>query len=252
MLHSMFCPQVPWRTFMFSLICLLVWTNASGEGNPRILRFESPVMEMDTVRYDGGTVNVRFVCTNICDKAVMIVDVHSQCGCAKPSFSREPIAPGAKGYVDVVLDPSHLFAEQTRHLTVIATNGDYRKFNTITVHGYVARDVTEEEVRYPYELLPGLRSDAKAVGMRLSARGEVSVKEFTIYNSSGKTMSLGWESESRKVKAETPRTIAPGTSAKITVSVSTSGIPSGEYELPFRIVADGTASVGIPLKGAVK
>ena len=131
MSRSMLCLQVPWRTFIFSMICLLAVTNASGQGNPRILRFDSPVMEIDTVRYDGGPVTVRFECTNISDRKVSIVDVHSQCGCAKPSFSREPIAPGAKGYVDVVLDPSHLFAGQTRHLTVIATNGDYRKFNTI-------------------------------------------------------------------------------------------------------------------------
>lgn len=238
--------------FILALICLLTGIEVSSEGNPRILRFESPVMEIDTVRYDGGTVNVRFVCTNICDKDVMIVDVHSQCGCAKPSFSREPIRPGGHGHVDVALDPSHLFAEQNRHLTVIATNGDYRKFNTITVHGYVARDVTEEEVRYPYELLPGLRSDAKAVGMRLSVRGEVSVKEFTVYNSSEKTISLGWESGSRKVRAEIPQTIAPGASARITVSVSTAGMPDGEYELPFRLVADGVPSADIPLKGAVK
>ncbi len=235
-----------------TLVCLGAGVYASAQGTPRILRFDPAVMEIDTVRYDGGTVSVRFVCTNICDKDVMIVDVHSQCGCAKPSFSREPIRPGGQGHVDVVLDPSHLFAEQNRHLTVIATNGDYRKFNTITVHGYVARDVTEEEVRYPYELLPGLRSDAQSVGMRLSVRGEVSVKEFTVYNASEKTVRLGWKSESRKVKAEIPESLAPGTSARIKVSVSTSGMSSGDYELPFRLVADGVLSVEIPLKGAIK
>lgn len=234
------------------LVCLGAGVYASARGTPRILRFEPAVIEIDTVRYDGGAVNVRFVCTNICDKDVMIVDVHSQCGCAKPSFSREPIRPGGQGHVDVVLDPSHLFAEQNRHLTVIATNGEYRKFNTITVHGYVARDVTEEEVRYPYELLPGLRSDAQSVGMRLSVRGETSAKEFTVYNSSERTMRLGWKSDSRKVKAEVPESLAPGASAKIRVSVSTSGMSSGEYELLFRIIADGIPSAAIPLKGAVK
>ena len=252
MSRSMLCLQVPWRTFIFSMIWLLAVTNASGQGNPRILRFDSPVMEIDTVRYDGGPVTVRFECTNISDRKVSIVDVHSQCGCAKPSFSREPIAPGAKGYVDVVLDPSHLFAEQTRHLTVIATNGDYRKFNTITVHGYVERDVTEEAVLYPHELLPGLRSDMIAVGMRLYRRGEVSVKEFTIYNSGSEPFRLGWKSDFKNVKAELPGLLEPGASAKVRVSVSTAGMPSGDYQETFRIIANGVTSKDILLKGAVK
>ena len=89
---------------------------------PRLLRFEQPVMEIDTVRYDAGPVKVRFTCTNISGKDVTILSVNSQCGCAKPSFSRASIRPGAKGFVDAVLDPSSLFAEQNRHLTVVATN----------------------------------------------------------------------------------------------------------------------------------
>lgn len=238
---------------IMALLCLAAaGPDASGQSNPRILRFESPVMEIGTVRYDSGPVTVRFICTNICDKSVVILDVKSQCGCAKPSFSREPIAPGGKGYVDVVLDPSHLFDVQNRHLTVIATNGDYRKFNTITVHGCVDRGITKEEVRYPYEILPGLRSDMQTVGMRLYKKGEVSEKEFTLYNSGTATMSLKWKSDSRKVSAKLPKTIAPGESAKVRVSVSTSGRSSGEYQESLYIIADGLCSTAILLKGAVE
>lgn len=154
--------------------------------------------------------------------------------------------------MDVVLDPSHLFAGQTRHLTVIATNGDYRKFNTITVHGYVERDVTEEAVRYPHELLPGLRSDMIAVGMRLYRRGEVSVKELTICNSGSEPLRLGWKSDFKNVSVELPELLEPGASAKVRVSVSTAGMPSGDYQETFRIIANGVTSKDILLKGAVK
>lgn len=218
---------------------------------PRILRFEPSVMEIDTVRYDAGPVKVRFTCTNISDRNVSIVAVNSQCGCAKPVFSREAIKPGAKAHVDVVLDPSSLFAEQNRHLTVIATNGEYRKFNTITVHGYVARDVSEEEVRYPVELLPGFRSEVDVLGMRLNKKGEVSEKEFKVYNGTSGKVNLSWASDSKNVKAEVPVSLAPHSSAKIRVSLDTSGMSSGEYSEVLYVFVNGVRAKVI-LKGAVE
>ncbi len=218
---------------------------------PRILRFEQSVIEIDTVRYDAGPVKVRFTCTNICDKPVSIVAVNSQCGCAEPSFSRAAIRPGEKGYVDVVLDPSSLFAEQNRHLTVVATNGDYRKFNTITVHGYVKRDVSEAEVRYPYELAAGFRSEVNVLGMRLNKKGEVSEKEFTVYNNTAGAMSLKGTSEYKNVKVEVPGLLAPHSSARIKVYLDTTGMPSGEFSESMYIYVNGLRAKVI-LKGAVE
>lgn len=228
-------------------------TSVRGEGTPRILRFEPNVICIDTVRYDAGEITVRFECTNICDKPVAIIDVRSQCGCAKPSFGKASIAPGRKGYVDVVFDPHTLFADQKRHLTVVATNGDYRKFSTLTITGYVDRGVTEEEVRYPYVLAPGLRSDQETIGMRLSRRGDVPVREFTVYNESASVMRLGWISEDRGVDAEVPETIEPGKSAKIKVSVRTRWIPSGTYQKSMTLIVNGNRqSDPILLKGSVE
>jgi len=242
------------RVFLYMLSAMAAgWMTmqTAGAQTARVLRFEPSVIEIDTVRYDAGPVRVRFTCTNICDKDVVITDVHSMCGCAVPSFSKAAIRPGAQGHVDVVLDPSHLFAEQNRHLTVIATNGDYRKFNTITIHGYVSRDQTEEEIRYPHELLPGLRSDAQPVGMRLSRRGDVSVREFTLYNTTERPLVLFWTSRFRNITAELPAMIEPHQSARARVSVNTWNIPCGAYTEFMEIWAGGEMST-LWLKGAVE
>lgn len=231
---------------------LLPRVSARGEGTPRILRFEPSVISIDTVRYDAGVINVRFECVNICDKPVAIIDVRSQCGCAKPSFSPQSIAPGEKGCVDVSFDPKSLFAYQKKHLTVVATNGDYRKFNTLTITGYVDRGITEEEVRYPYEIAPGLRADLDIVGMRLSREGAVPVREIAVYNSSSEPVKLGWTSVHDCVKAYVPESLEPGKAAKIKVSVDTKGIPSGNYEKELFIVVNGKRSAPVRLKGAVE
>lgn len=228
-------------------------TMVRGEGTPRILSFEPNVISIDTVRYDAGEITVRFECTNICDKPVAIIDVRSQCGCTRPSFGKASIAPGKKGYVDVVFDPHTLFADQKRHLTVVATNGEYRKFSTLTITGYVDRGVSEEEVRYPYVLAEGLRSDQNTIGMRLSKRGDVPVREFTIYNGSSSVMKLDWTSDDRSVMADVPETIEPGKSVKIKVSVKTRWLPSGSYEKSMTLIINGNQqSDPILLKGSVE
>lgn len=228
-------------------------TMVRGEGTPRILSFEPNVISIDTVRYDAGEITVRFECTNICDKPVAIIDVRSQCGCTRPSFGKASIAPGKKGYVDVVFDPHTLFADQKRHLTVVATNGEYRKFSTLTITGYVDRGVSEEEVRYPYVLAEGLRSDQNTIGMRLSKRGDVPVREFTIYNGSSSVMKLDWTSDDRCVMAEVPDEIKPGESAKIKVSVKTRWLPSGTYQKSMTLMINGNQqSERILLKGSVE
>lgn len=228
-------------------------TMVRGEGTPRILSFEPNVISIDTVRYDAGEITVRFECTNICDKPVAIIDVRSQCGCTRPSFGKASIAPGKKGYVDVVFDPHTLFADQKRHLTVVATNGEYRKFSTLTITGYVDRGVSEEEVRYPYVLAEGLRSDQNTIGMRLSKRGDVPVREFTIYNGSSSVMKLDWTAEDRCVMAEVPDEIKPGESAKIKVSVKTRWLPSGTYQKSMTLMINGNQqSERILLKGSVE
>lgn len=228
-------------------------TMVRGEGMPRILSFDPNVISIDTVRYDAGEITVRFECTNICDKPVAIIDVRSQCGCTRPSFGKASIAPGKKGYVDVVFDPHTLFADQKRHLTVVATNGEYRKFNTLTITGYVDRGVSEEEVRYPYVLAEGLRSDQNTIGMRLSKRGDVPVREFTIYNGSSSVMKLDWTSDDRCVMAEVPDEIKPGESAKIKVSVKTRRLPSGTYQKSMTLMINGNKqSERILLKGSVE
>lgn len=227
-------------------------TIVRGEGTPRLLRFEPAEISIDTVRYDAGELMVRFECVNICDKPVVILEVRSLCGCAKPSFGNNSIAPGSKGFVDVLFDPKTLFADQKKHLTVVATNGDYKKFNTLTITGYVDRGVTEEEVRYPYLLAPGLRSNLDVLGMRLSNRGDAPIREFEILNTSSSEMTLDWFSADKAVSVELPTVLEPGRTTKVKVKVRTWGIPSGSYEKTLYLIVNGERSAPVSIKGAVQ
>lgn len=225
--------------------------SAAG-ATPPLLRFEKAVAALDTVLFDGGPVTVKFVCENISSSPVSIIDVHSQCGCTDAQFGRGSIAPGKKAEVRVTLDPSGLMGQQAKHLTVVAGNGEYRRFNTITVECYVKRDKDEAEIRYPYSLGYGLRSDLGSVGLRMRTAGEKVPREFTLFNDSDKELSLGYKKNWRIVMTDFPKTIAPKQKLTVKMRYNTRSLPKGEFTDSLFLKVNGTQAKGIALKGTIK
>ncbi len=221
-------------------------------GTPRILRFDPNVIQVDTVRFDGGPVKVRFVCENIADKAVTILDVHAQCGCTTPVFPRTPVKPGEKAVVEVTLHPENLFGEQKRHLTVVATNGDYRKFNTLTVLAYVKRDQSEAEIRFPASLGEGLRTELAKVSLRRRKAGDTVKRTLVLYNDSDKPMQLSWKKGRRMDGSLSVSTLEPGARATLELVYKTRWMRSGEFTDRVQLYVNGRAVTPIELEGTIE
>lgn len=52
----------------------------------------------------GKPVTWRFSFTNSGDEALTVSHAQASCGCTTPKWSTEPVAPGAKGYVDATFN----------------------------------------------------------------------------------------------------------------------------------------------------
>lgn len=227
--------------------------------NPRLLKFEAATADLGRIRFDAGCVRVNFEFTNISDKDVNIVDVHTQCGCALPQWQEKSIAPGAKASVSVEYDPSHFIGPQKVGLTVVSTNGEYRKFNTLVILADVLRDITLEQARHPHVVAGTLLSDYATLGMRLQKRGEQPVREFELLNDDADhSYSVSFLPMSRAVsvighdKYSEPLTIAPGQKITIKVKVNTACLPDGPYEDYLLLLVDDGFSFPVLLKGAVE
>jgi len=229
----------------------LPWA-ANAQGSPRILRFAPNVIEIGTVRYDGGPVTVTFECENIDSRPVTILEVRPQCGCTVPEFSRKEIRPGAKATVKVTFDPSATYGEQKRYLTVVATNGSYRKFNTLQVHGQVERDQTEAEIRYPCHLGEGLRTELGTVGLRKRKSGEEVLRSLVLYNDSPEPLDLSWKG-SRRVKGTWgKKTLAPGGKTTLEIRYRTKGLRKGDFSDEIRFRANGKTLDPVVLTGTIE
>jgi hypothetical protein len=72
-----------------------------NEADLPVLTFERELYEFPQEIKEGERVRHSFKFTNTGKSELIITDATAPCGCTIPSFSKEPIAPGKSGKIDV-------------------------------------------------------------------------------------------------------------------------------------------------------
>lgn len=115
----------------------------SGEGQDAQ---GEPLMHFDTLVHDFGTIieGESVVCyfdySNRGGGDLVITGVEATCGCTVPSWSREPLKPGARDTLQLIFDASGRNGEQRKQVTVKsnASNG----FVRLTIRARVISNVS--------------------------------------------------------------------------------------------------------------
>lgn len=87
-------------------------------------------VEFANKEFNYGTVNSgevvthQFTFKNTGDQPLTLTRVKASCGCTTPSYSKEPIAPGENGYIDVKFDSSGKSGRQNKSVTVTGNFAD--------------------------------------------------------------------------------------------------------------------------------
>ena len=99
------------------------------------IQFDKTVHKFGNVPQEGGPVTGRFEFTNVGDSALLLTNVKASCGCTTPIWTREPVAPGGRGFIDATYRPS---SPQTfsKHVTV-TTNEPTNNTTTLVIEGTV-------------------------------------------------------------------------------------------------------------------
>ena len=172
-----------------------------------LVRFSTPEQTVDTVRFDGGAIKLRYPFQNVSSQRVTVLEVHTSCGCFTGEVSTRVLAPGATAVLTAVLDPKSLHGTQNRHLTIVTSDGTNTFLSSVSVKGFVLRDISEGEIRYAEDLGGGLRTDTVVNSLRKDSFGDY-VFSIPLYNDSAEAVTLEVEASSR-VKLYAPATIGP-------------------------------------------
>ena len=107
-----------------------------------LTKVEGAGMVFASETIDYGTVAANsdgkreFIFTNNGNKPLIITNASGSCGCTVPSYSKEPIAPGAKGVIGVKYDTSRAGQPFTKTVT-ITSNAAGSPSKVLTIKGTV-------------------------------------------------------------------------------------------------------------------
>ena len=148
-----------------------------------------PRFTSNTETYDFGQiewkhpVTVQYSITNTGDRPLVLTEVEPDCACSVAQWTKTPIAPGAKGTVNVTFD-----AEALGHFNksvAIYCNAQphlvYLKFN-----GEVVREIKDFTKTHPY-LIGQIRIDKNEIDFPDTHRGEKPVIRIGVVNLSDRS-----------------------------------------------------------------
>ena len=195
------------RILCIVLMCLGLSLEARAQEGS-LIRFDQAVRDVDTLRFDSGALTLRYPFGNVSGKSVTVLEIHSGCGCFTGTVDRRTLAPGQRAVLTAVFDPASLYGSQTRHLTVVTTDGTDTILNTVSVEGYVLRDQSEGEIRYAEDLGQGLRTDTSVNALVKDKFGDY-VFSIPLYNDTDREVVLEVEASSSRIRLFAPQTIGP-------------------------------------------
>lgn len=79
--------------------------NPALANGAQAMRFVAKRIETGPIGEDDGPKNYRFEWQNVGDKPLVITRITTTCGCAAPSWDRQPVKPGEKATVTVTYHP---------------------------------------------------------------------------------------------------------------------------------------------------
>lgn len=93
-------------TFMALIAILLPAFHAAAKDKDKPqIHFAQTSHDFGVVKEDGGPVSCEFKFTNTGKSNLVIISATAQCGCTKPEFPEQPIAPGKTGVIKVTYNP---------------------------------------------------------------------------------------------------------------------------------------------------
>lgn len=222
-------------------VCSLLFTSALyAQQN---VQFEHVTWDFGEIAEDGGKVSHTFIYKNIGKEPVSLLRAVANCGCTTPTFSRQPIAPGAKGEVEVVYDPMYRPGVFSKNITVKTSAGEDI---TLVVEGKTLPRKKSIEEQYPFVIGSGVRFSSNFHAFAYVGRGESVEESIEWVNTSAKDVRLEFVplQSSGLFTIEAPKVLQAGQSGvlKMRYVIPRNSPIYGTLDDVVKIVVDGVAS----------
>ncbi|WP_276373687.1 DUF1573 domain-containing protein [Chryseolinea sp. H1M3-3] len=201
----------------FFFFCLVCSTGVFAQV-AKPLQFSEEIFDFGSIKEQAGPVTHEFTFLNNSSRHVKIVGVQASCGCTTPAWSKEPVAPGKKGFIQASYNPVGRPGYFNKSLTV-TTDLDSNPI-ILQIKGQVAVEGEKENVQF--QAANGswkLKSGSFNLG-KVFIKDEFTVRDFQVLNEGSKPVTFsGKYVGPAYIKIDVqPKTLAPGEKGNIKVS----------------------------------
>ena len=96
---------------------------ASAQQKTSEIKFDKLTYDFGTFSEDNSVQKCTFTFTNVGNAPLVINQAVTSCGCAVPSYTKTPIAPGQKGEIKVTYSGAGKFPGHFKKTITVRTNG---------------------------------------------------------------------------------------------------------------------------------
>jgi len=209
---------------MAFIICMPFINNAQTATEKSKITFEKLQHNFGAFKEDLGPQTVSFNFKNEGKVPLILNNVQASCGCTTPEWTREPVAPGAKGIIKVSYDPRNRpgVFNKTIRVTSNAENSDV----VLTILGEVTPRSRTVEEDYPNEIGP-LRAKTNHIAFVQMKENQIKKDSTEIINNSDKPVQLSFKTPPSHLTAVIkPSKLAPKQKGYIVVTFDATKIKS--------------------------
>ena len=168
-------------------LAIIISTFNFAQQKKAYISFDKTEHDFGNIVQENGLATVIFEFTNTGAEPVIITSVDKSCGCTTPDFTKEPVAPGSKGFVSAAYNPSGRPGGFSKTLTV-HSNAE-NNLITLTISGIVTEKVKSVEDSYP-NIIGDVRFDKLLVNFATIYNNEVKSEIINFINTSSDSIIL--------------------------------------------------------------
>ena len=110
------------KLLMITFLLMATFTMATAQKQAQI-KFDKLTHDFGTFSESSPVVECTFTFKNVGEAPLIINQAVASCGCTVPSYTKEPIAPGATGAIKVTYNGKGKFPGHFKKTITIRTNG---------------------------------------------------------------------------------------------------------------------------------
>lgn len=213
------------RKFYVLMILMAVgYSYSSGQTIKAKLDFETLVHDFGTFKETDGSQSYSFKFVNNGASPLILNNVRAACGCTTPKWTKEPVAPGQNGFIEVSYNPKNRPGPFNKTVTV-SSNAENATV-VLRIKGVVEQREKTLAEQYPRQI-GALRAKTNQISFVKISESEVKTDDLEVVNDSDKPVTVDFKTPPGHltVKAE-PATIPAKGKGKIIVTYDAGKINS--------------------------